>query len=426
MTVLQRLTEHPAATALPPFHTERVVKWRLNIPTNNTTATLQPLNERKPAPEAHRTSGVQPALAADHAAYVLGFSDQKISPARAEKYRAAFTDLLNRFATSGDPAARVAADWFTSGNSNTITAPENASARDLITVAVDGHDLIDNPTTRDYWLRTIAETKGTGREDTCLVCGNHGPLMASIPTTVPAHLLPGGTKPISFLGNNMQVAQYGVNSTPGLQSTPICVTCSDRVMSGLLAALNVNNRSIHVSGQDTRHCWWYTGTAPETDWIHTALQGPAATPDTLDQLRRARGTCPPDTRVCSLMLNAASGARASIQHWVDQPLHDVLDNLVLWWEQAEIANVGSDTNTIPTISAMVLACGTFDAKTQRYDTPGMSSDRRDPWTYRKLAQAALEGRPTPPDIMGSVLKRLSGDSHVGNTRAALLRSAQPA
>lgn len=418
MTLLQRLAAHPAATSYPPFYAESRVAWRLNISSNGAEASLEPVSGPIAVPVCHRTAGIQPRLAADHLSYVLGWSDKSVSETRAQRCHAAFVDLLTRFAaTTDNPAVGCAVEWFAAGAP--VKPPDQWSAREVAVVAVDGNDVIDSAQARDFWLATVADYKGSGRTGICLVCGEHNSLISSVPTMVPPHLLPGAKHNAALVSNNIPAAHYG--STHGLESSPICVTCADRFMSGLLAALTSEQRVL-VPGQDVHHCWWYTGPAPSTDWIEISSRpGTASHAADLDQLRRDRDTSPPESRVCSLILSA-SQARVVVQHWVDRPLREVLDSLVTWWERIEIpARGGTD---IPTTAGMVLACGDYDRGRQVYSQPGSHSDRRSQWLYRQLAIAALDEHGVPRSVMAQLLRQIKIDGHVNSTRAAILKGAQ--
>lgn len=417
MTLLHRLTQHPAAGELAPYYAERRVSWRLDIPSAGGAAALVPIGEVKPVPVCHRTAGIQPALAADHIGYVLGWSDPTLAAQRAQRCHRAFVDLLAQFdqhAGEAD-AARVAVDWF--ATTDAVPAPSGWSSRDLVTVAVDGHDLIDTQHARAFWLRTVGQYKGTGKHGVCSACGTTGTLLSSIPATIPAALLPGATNPVALVSNNLQVAQRGTSHST------LCLTCGDRVMSGIVGALS-GSQQIMIAGQDTHHCWWYSD-QPRTDWISLTCQGGMAAEDDLDQLRHDRDTCPPERRVYSLMLNAAAGSRATVQHFIDRPLREVLDNLVAWWERTAVPTSLGDTAT-PSLAGMVYVCGTFDRRQQSYTTPGSRDDRRWPWLYRHLATAALDGRPAPRAAAKTVLSQIKSDNHVSAVRASLLQHAQHA
>ncbi|OXM50339.1 type I-C CRISPR-associated protein Cas8c/Csd1 [Amycolatopsis thailandensis] len=440
--LLQRLVGYSEDhVTTPPFHREREFLWRLDLFTDGRETRLTGLREPdgkrrgqyRVAPAVTRTVGVAPQLGADDVQYVFGWGDDTTKPERVAECHRRFADLIRRWAENDprDAAAARLAGFYR--DEAMLARPEGVAAKDGVLIAVDDELAIHRPSLVRFWTAEVTRRKGgtAPRQGLCLVCGQTGQLVNSMPGTVPKRLVPGAGNDAALVSVNASVFGYGL--TDDLTHTPICFTCGNAVGSGMTQLLG-SRHAINLPGQDSRMVWWVLG-AEEPDVLSGFATGPD--PDQVNallkrlwsgDLARAKDTAErigSDERFCSLTVGG-NASRIMVRDWIDLPLPTALLSVARWYRDTLMVTYGLDEPVAFGLWQLVLATGRWEARpgeSGRYTELGSKSGRRRDHVQRDLLARALRGLPLPASVLHHVLHRIAADGRIDAPRAALLRLA---
>ncbi|MEK6443822.1 type I-C CRISPR-associated protein Cas8c/Csd1 [Pseudonocardia sp. T1-2H] len=438
--LLHRLVEYAGRDeAAAPFHRERQFGWRLDLRLDGQpeTDTLQPLVEVDAkgrargvvhaVPTMVRTAGVAANLAADDAQYVLGWADEDSKPERVAQCHAAFVDLTHRWADSdeggADPVARAVSAFYRSGAATALQRPEDCTAKSGVLIAVGGVPAYRAASVPAFWATEVARRKGSlAGHGLCLICGQVGPLLDTLPGRVPSRLVPGATNDTALVSVNERV--FGYDLTTQLAASPVCMSCGEAVTAGLVRALDSEHSSTY-GGQDSRLAWWTTEEASFD--AMTILQQPSAAEVTalLEAVHRGRpagGQRPDPTKFCSLTVGG-NVARIMVRDWLEMPLDQVKTNIAAWFADHEIVSTRPDGPTHHGLGRFALVCGRLVRARDggRYAEFGAKGADRPDGVHRDLVRAALRRTPLPPSLLAHLVHRVRTDGRLDDARAALLR-----
>ncbi|MBF9071887.1 type I-C CRISPR-associated protein Cas8c/Csd1 [Streptacidiphilus fuscans] len=443
--LLQRLTEQAdRLEGLPPeFYRPRQIHWVLTILDGGARAHLanrRPPKGTKEAPFAPPVPFVQrsgtkvlPYLLVDTAEFVLGRAKHATAPdgptekgqTEAERRHTDYLALVRRWADSApsDPAA-VALLAFLGGGIADLQMPEDLDARDTIAIMVDSTWLHDLPSAKGLWAQVVRERKGGAAEQgLCLVCGELGSLLATIPEPVKKGAIPsssGGSNEAQLVSVN--TAAQGRGGAIQLVNTPVCDRCGGRSMAALnhLLASDAHRRRF----ADGVMVWWTR--EPVEQPLIALLDDPGADPATaavvahlIDvlhdrptpaALRRVNAN---DFYALTLGLN---NARTVIREWLDIPLAEVEANLGAWFEDHGVFDGWAGTIRYTPLWLLALATGRHSSG-QYVKGNALHGIERD------LLLTALRGTPPPARLLPHLLQRIRADRRIDTPRIALLHLA---
>ncbi|MCO1575483.1 type I-C CRISPR-associated protein Cas8c/Csd1 [Crossiella sp. SN42] len=434
--LIQRLVEYAQrrSPAARPFHRGREFRWRLELTLDGQAAApLLPLQsaddtrgnrgQLHTVPTAVRTVGVAANLAADDAQYVLGHGDETTKPERVAKCHHAFVELTQRWAHSPhaqhDPVPAAIAAFFQRGQINQVLPEEPVAAKDGILITVAGEPAYQAPSVVPFWTEEVGRRKGGGHTGLCLVCGQHGPLLDTVPGKIPARWIPGATNDAALISVNERV--FGYDLTTGLGHTPICMSCGDALNSGLLGVLSSPD-SASYGGQDSRIAWWATNPDTEVSARLLLKPDPARITKLIQSVHAGQK---PDRRVNTekfySLTVGGNIARVMVRDWIDMPLADLDERISRWFTDLEITSRWDSDLPRPSIRTLALATGRWITKTKRYAEFDAKNAARPHTVQRDLLRAAIHGTPVPGSLLVHLLHRIRTDGHLDETRAALIR-----
>jgi CRISPR-associated protein Csd1 len=344
--LLQRLVDRTQRDEAgePAFFRDRPVRWQLALTGSGDLASTQLIdladpsdNTRKngtvhPVPHATRTVGVAPCIGADDIQYVLGWCDEKSKPARIEQCHASFIRLTKAWADAypDETAAQAVVGFYATGQVADIDQPDKWSSKQLVLISVDGQPVTELPSLRRFWAAEVERRKargpdGAARRGLCLVCGQEGTLLNTLPQKVPRQLVPLADNDASLVSGNEPIHTYDFST--GLSNAPICVTCGTRAVNSLQEVLT--DPGSHLSYGDSRLGWWMLGGHPFDLASTLAVHDPESVRSLVERVRRSgtwsEGANRPtlDTgRFCAVTLRG-SVARIMIRDWIDMPLEQL-------------------------------------------------------------------------------------------------------
>ena len=438
--LLHRLVEYANArtSIVPPHHRERVYTWQLELNKDGSLAAreltrlVDPDSKNKgrgvvhATPSAVRAYGVSANLAADDVQYVLGWADEDSKPVRVAQCHAAFVDLTRRWAESAegsaDPIAQAVHTFYRSGALVAVTREPEFSFKQGVVIAVDGQPAYHARSVIPFWNAEVARRKGGGTQGLCLVCGNVGPLLDTVPGKVRAALVPGATNDAALVSVNERV--FGYDLTTQLDQTPLCMSCGEAFSAGLRDVLE-SRHSISYGDQDSRIAWWVTKPAAFDAMQVVKNADPAEVEHLLTAIRKGvaganRVGLKDPARFCSVSVGG-NVARVMVRDWVDMPLADLDRNAIAWFDDHEIAPRRRDGRRHFPLFQLVLASGRWLADSNRYADIGRRGADRPPTAQRDLLRAAMRNVPVPPSLLAHVVHRVRGDGRLDDPRAALIR-----
>ncbi|MFE2498827.1 type I-C CRISPR-associated protein Cas8c/Csd1 [Streptomyces scopuliridis] len=443
--LLHRLVEHAdhPSTRLPPaYYRPKKVQWALMLEEDGSRARLF---DRRPAkgskdkplqsdaPYAYRSGKMPPPfLLVDTAQYVLGVpktaADGSVSQAavaEALRRREEYAALLLAWAADvpGDRDAQTAAVFVKSGGLARVETPEDLAYGDTIALmAHSGRWLHQSASAQHAWAATVRARKAGGQiPGICLICGQDGELLATIPESIKS-----GAIPTSGLGKDAQLMSVnapaqGRSGALQLVNTPVCERCGSRAMAAL--NLLLADEKHRRRGADSVTVWW---TREPADPLFDTLDHP--TPQTVGRLldslhdrpapTTAQRTDPNAYYALTLSLN---NARAAVRDWLDIPVERMRTNIAAWFDDHRVYDGWEGTYRYLPIWLLALATGRWDTKA---GTTGRYAPRSAPHGLEsELLRAALTRGPLPARLLPHLLQRIRADRHLDAARTALLRLA---
>ncbi|MGX7828956.1 type I-C CRISPR-associated protein Cas8c/Csd1 [Actinokineospora sp. 24-640] len=437
--LLQRLAEHarqdPDAR---PFHRKLAFRWELRLsadgaPLSKALESLMVVDDKgRPRPSEHtvpavvRTVGVAANLAADDVQYVLGWVDADTKPARAEQCHAAFIDLTRRWAARhpDDIAARAMSLFYERNGPNLLAPTEDIGSKDRVLVTVEGMPAYRSTSAATFWAEEAARRKGGANSGLCLVCGQYGALLDTIPSKVPARWVPGASNDAALVSINERV--FGYDLTTQLDCTPICIGCGEAASNGLVRVLT-SPQAVNYGGQDSRLAWWLTDPAA-FDPMNLVFDGdPSAIKKHLDAVHQGdqgRFETLSETtdlsRFCALSLGG-NVARIMVRDWIEMPLPILNRRITAWFDDHRISPLWATDSEWQSLQRMVRVTGRWLRREKRYAFLGAKGTDRPDGVQRDLLRALLRDVPPPPSLLAHLVNRIRSDGHLDTTRAALIR-----
>lgn len=421
-----------------PYHSRVKLLWQLDICADGieTSPMLTPLTHELTVsektttesgaffelPRITRSSAPSPMLASDDVAYLLGWSDDGVSEPKAAVRHKLFVDLTRAWADSaaGDPVPRALLAFLTCGGPQRVVKPQSWTAKDGVLVTVEGRPAHLADSVAAFWTGYAATTKGSGRIGLCLVCGQVGDLVDTLPQGVKGAYAPGGQSsgvaPISI-----NKAPFGFQLQTGLGHVPICSACALAIPTALNELLGDQTRA-HRS---TESCstWWVDG---DSDFDPmTALDVPPLDAD-IKQLLRGVETGTDlsgrlDVDQFHSLTVSGNMARLVIREWYHLPLDTLKANIGQWFADIESVPLYEDGRPFLPLWRLAAATGRYDQGTKKYLKPGKAGGRHPHGITDTLREAALRATPVPPAILAHLIQRIAADGRVDDPRAALLR-----
>ncbi|WP_214107287.1 type I-C CRISPR-associated protein Cas8c/Csd1 [Acrocarpospora catenulata] len=442
MTLLKSLVEHASGKAgVPAYYQDKVIRFVLELNADGSLASAQLTSLANPAeprmkngvvhtvPSIVKTSGIAPTLAVDSGEYLFGWVDEATKdPGRVARMHEQSRDLVDQWATA-DPGGpgQALQRFYRDGHVQQLRRPEGWSRGDLIAIRVDRRFLHDTDSARVFWQQIAGGRKSTGRTGLCLVCGQVGNLLQSIPQQLPARLVPKATQRASLVSVNK--ATHGFDLQEQLVFTPICDGCGLQVMDTLERLLN-DQWSSTVVGEDTRLVWWTKG--PEAFDLQLYLEppDPEQAASLVSAAARGRAPTPLERDDATLFYAMAIGgnvSRVMVRQWIEQPLPIIQANLDDWATDLMMLDTWSGQVRQPKVTRLVAAAGRWisgrNGANGSYAKLGQPGADRPDGLYWALLRSALLAKPLPPKLLSHLVHRIATDGRVDLERAALVRLA---
>lgn len=447
---------------IPAFYQRKPVAWviALNPDGSPKQARLRTLKGEKehrfglplPVPSVTKTSAISPSIGVDTLEYALGWvsTDPKApsKPERVHRCHDAFV-ALNAAWAGADPdgPAAVIAAFFAAGHHERIAQPTAIGkddegneiemptwARgDLVAFKVDGKYAFGHPSAQSFWRTQAEGRKGSGETGHCLLCGEAGQLLKTIPQQLPKHLVPGATQSVVLTSVNKPT--HGFLGATDLRHAPICSDCGRRSTTALRSLLE---NAEHCAQADGAAMVWWTKEDAEIPVQYVMRAGGN------EERRRRREV------IEDLVLAAERGHEKAVQHaetavdlfysatisgnvsrlmvhdWVEMPLPAVRRNLGLWFDDIAIETWNGIIH--PSIKKLAYASGRFirtsvkkTGKAGEYAPFGATGADRPLRFETTLLHCALFGHQPPLAISQHLVSRIRRDGRVDAARAAVLR-----
>lgn len=433
---LVEYAERPGSNLPPPYYRRKQIHWILVVDERGESGRLvdrrpakgskgQPLTVN--APYAYRSGKKPPPyLLVDTAQYVLACPKPDLSGGRSSpkaqeeaiRRNGEYADLIRTWADSapGEPLAQVIRRYVDAGGLRSLPPPEDLAHGDNVAIMIAGQWLHDLPSARRMWAEIVRDRKG-GAQGICLVCGDEGALLATIPESIKS-----GTIPTSGPGGGAQLisintAAQGRGGVLQLTNTPVCERCGSRAMAALNSLLADSDH--HRKDSESVTVWWTR--EPIEDDPLWALDNP--TPETvgrlLDSLQHrpdpiaAEGV---DTNAYYALTLGVNNARVVVRDWLDIPLPKLRDNIARWFRVHQVFDGWSGTYQHLSTRRLAVSTGRWDPKAKKYATHAVLHG-----VDTALRRAAMHRTPLPAQLLPHLLQRIRADHRLDAPRIALLQ-----
>ena len=433
--LLTRLVEHAAKrSGLPaPFYRPRAVRWVIHLELDGRPRSPQledrgdpgnPAATQLAVPYVYRSGQRPPAmLLVDTLEYALQRPkrDDAKAAADAERRHQDFVDLIQRWHNdSGDPIAAEIVRFYQSGAARGLAVPADAHPSDLVAFRVAGIWAHERPSARELWRQVVGERKrGSQSHGLCLVCGQAGALLDTIPASVKAGAIPaaGGRSRDAQLVSINKPAQ-GRGGVIQLANTPLCDRCGDLMMATLNDLL-ADERHRHRC-PDSVLVWWLREPTSFDPLANALDPQPGQVKDLIALAHQPKGAAALDSNAFYAVTLSANQSRVVVRDWIDVPLEHVKAALGAWFKQQQVADRWREDLRFFPLWQLIQATGRWKR------APGGSGGTYDRAAVpdgleRELLVAALRGAPLPSSLLPHLLGRVRADAHLDGPRAALLR-----
>ncbi|MEU2717109.1 type I-C CRISPR-associated protein Cas8c/Csd1 [Streptomyces sp. NPDC007205] len=440
--LLHSLVQHADSRedAVPDYYQRRAVMWRIDLSSTGNAepliTDLRPAKVKEPrtvtAPYTGRSGkNPPPFLLADSALYVLAHPglvkqpDGKKVPSTSAKditkanerhaaYRAMVTSWCNEH--PGLPQAHTLTQWLKTPAPDSW--PEGMEQGHLVAISVDGEWIHDLPQAQRWWAEKVRSAKsgkpGTSQEGICLVCGQQGSLLSTLP--VPIKGLPGSGMNTQLICLN-QPAHYRAGLKQ-LGATPICVECGTKATTALNTLLADPDH--HTGVGDSALVWWTRDATTEIDMWTLDNPEPTEVAQLIDgrnhprQGRDALAAVDEDAfHAVTLRVNTN---RVIVADWITIPVPELKQRLGTWFADQQTWDGWNNTYLYWSVWRLALAAARWDKRKNKYiDTTTPKHLQAD------LAKAALHGTPPPAHVLPILMQRIRADHHIDWPRIALLR-----
>ncbi|KMS74065.1 hypothetical protein ACM01_15670 [Streptomyces viridochromogenes] len=442
--LLHSLVQHADGRedAVPDYNQSRPVMWQIDLSSSGDSEPLiidlRPAKGDKPrqvtAPYTGRSGTTPPPfLLTDSALYVLahpglvkqpdGEKVPSTSPkdiTKARQRHAAYRAMVTSWCDEHPDLlqARTLAAWLDSYTPGCW--PEGMDQAHLVAISVDGAWIHDLPQAQDWWAQKVKSSKsgkpGKSQEGICLICGETGSLLSTLP--VPVKGLPNSGMNTQLICLN-QPAHYRAGIKQ-LGATPVCVTCGTKATTALNTLLADPEHRTFAG--DSAIVWWTRNPATETDMWTLDNPDPTEVAQLVDGLshprkgREARAALDEDAfHAVTLRVNTN---RVIVADWVNIPVPELKQRLGSWFANQQTWDGWNNTYLYWSVWRLALAAARWDKRKNKYiDTTVPAHLQAD------LAKAALHGTPPPAHLLPVLMQRIRADHHIDRPRIALLRLA---
>jgi CRISPR-associated protein Csd1 len=435
--LLKRLVDHATYVRElpPPFYRIRSIRWAIHLDRDGTPMTLKLMDLASkdrvagvpmPAPYIVRSGQRPPAmLLVDDLRYVTAYSgseDSRTAGGESERRNGDYVALLARWRDSApdDPAAQAVMSFFGKGLHRKLPIPPEAKPTDVVGIMIGDDEWAHR---RDsaigFWGQVTRERKGSANTGICLVCGQPGSLLDTIPEAIKAGAIPAGTG----RGRDAQLASVnkpaqGRGGRIQLASAPVCDQCGSSAMS-VLNALLADNSSRYQTA-DSVMTWWLKQPRPYPwiDWVNNPQ--PAEVARLIASLHQpgpgaGAGTISPNAFYAVTL--SANQSRAVVRDWLDVPLGRIEGNLGRWFADHRISYRENGAHPA-SLWLMAVSTGRWGSENgqEKYLAKFMPHG-----CERDLMLTALRGTRPPGYLLPHLLRRVRADGRIDHPRAALLR-----
>lgn len=422
----------------PPNFAVTTLHWQLNLDLDGRPrAELAPLSSteltkggktreirgsKRATPRTTRTRGILPFLGPDGIGYVLGWGlDAEEEAAQAPRH-AAYVELHREWARhvdEHDDPLPTAFLRFLEHHVDEVRRPESWTAKDNLLITIDGLNLHESPTAAAFWSARVSASKSSGAEGLCLVCGQRGRLVKTLPQTVPGRLVPqgqtSGVAPVSI-----NEAVYGYDLQKSLEHVPICELCAYAIPAALTALLDDPIRS--KRHDKTTTTWWVRGESSVEDELDLLDMPDAPTVRALmDSVESGRlADSGDDLSQFNSLIVSGNSSRLIVRRWHRVPVDEIRANLAAWFRDSRIVPHWPDGHEFQKLRKLASCTGRWQ---QAYPFPGAKGGRHPADVVECLTACAFERLPVPPHLIAHLIQRIRSDRRIDDPRAALLRLA---
>ena len=433
---LVEYAERPESNLPPLYYRPKQIHWILAVDERGEGGWLV---DRRPAkgtgdqplivnaPYAYRSGKKPPpCLLVDTAQYVLGVPKPDLpggrSSAKAEeealRRNREYADLIRAWADSApdEPLAQAMRRYVSANGLRSLSLPEDLGHGDNVAVMISGQWLHDLPSAQRMWAEIVRGRKGGARE-ICLVCGEKGDLLATIPESIKS-----GAIPTSGRGKDAQLisinkAAQGRGGVIQLANTPVCERCGSRAMAALNSLLADPAHRRRDSESVT--VWWTR--EPIEDDLPGMLDEP--TPEAVGRLLDSLQHRPDpiaaevvDANAYYALTLGVNNARVVVRDWLDIPLPRLRANIARWFRVHGVFDGWSSTYQYLPIWRLAASTGRWDPKAKKY-APKTAFHGVD----TALRRAAMHRTPLPAQLLPHLLQRIRADHRLDAPRIALLQ-----
>lgn len=441
--LLHSLVQHAESRqdAVPDYYQQRQIMWQIDLSSaGNTEALIIDLRPAKgeeqrtvTAPYTGRSGkNPPPFLLADSALYVLAHPGLVKSPdeekvpstspkdiSKARERHAAYRDMVSSWCNEHPdlPQAHTVAAWLDRRTPDHW--PDGMDQGHLVAVSVDGQWIHDLPQAQHWWADKVKSAKsgkpGKSQEGFCLVCGQTGSLLSTLP--VPIKGLPNSGMNTQLICLN-QPAHYRAGIKQ-LGATPVCVRCGTKAATALNTLLA--DPEHHTRAGDSAIVWWTRNPTAETDMWTLDNPDPTEVAQLIDGLnhphkgRDALAALDDAFHATTLRVNTN---RVIVADWITIPVPELKQRLGAWFADQQTWDGWNNTYVYWSVWRLALSGARWDKRKNKYiDTTVPKHLQAD------LAKAALHGTPPPAHILPVLMQRIRADHHIDRPRIALLRLA---
>lgn len=369
----------------------------------------------KPAPQVKRTMGVTPKLLLDTGEYVLGIprNDPKKppNPDRVARQHESFRRLVDACAADTREPTVAAISKFLEHPE--VVDLESVSSFDPgfpVTFRVDGSYPFELATVKLFWAKrqaSVEDAATAGDADTCMVCGQSGPVLERHPFRIRG--IPGGQAQKDLISANADPFEsYGLKAS---RIAPTCAACAEAYANALNALLGSKSTSMWAGG--LAYAFW-PDPRVDTDFEPIKLfTQPQAHSDQVRSYMQSfwfRSRLPPEIESARYygVAMGASGARVVVKDWIDTTVGHAARSIGGFFTLQEMVDWNGNPGDFLPLNWIA------GSTVRRNDTPPAI-------VTQSLVRLALAGTPLPMDLLYLAVRRNRAEQDVTRPRAILIK-----
>lgn len=391
-------------------------------PIRDTASKDAPRGEQRLGPHVKRSVDISPKVLADTGEYVLGIprNDPKNSPKldRVAEQRRQFAEMVDACAQdTGEPSVQAVATFLAGGSVIPEADLVGFDASQTTTFRVDGTYPIDLSKVRAWWANqraapTEKERGAPVSQDTCMVCGEQGPVLKVHPLKIKG--IPGGQIQKDLISANAKAFEsYGLS---GSQIAPTCARCAEAYGNALNALLA--DRSTSIWTGNLAYAFWVQRQPgeDEADDPFAPVELMTRPQEHSSEVREMMKTVfsgntdalQIDPRRFYSVALGASGARVVVKDWIDTTVEEAKERIARYFQSQELVDWnGGEGQFLP---FSWIANSTVHEK----GTPA-------PLVGKSLIRFAFAGDPLPMELLHLAVRRNRAEQAVRRERAVLIK-----